>query len=56
MAGRSRFLMLISAPGADLMMATIAMMQALQRDEPQAATAPRRKHAKLQNFSVTATP
>jgi hypothetical protein len=38
--------MLIGEHGAP-MMATIAMMQALQRDEPKAVPAPRRKRAKV---------
>jgi hypothetical protein len=38
--------MLIGEHGGDPMMAHIAMMRALHRHKPEAATAPRRKRAK----------
>jgi hypothetical protein len=39
--------MLIGEHGGDPMMATIAMMRALQREAPKAAPEPRRKRAKV---------
>jgi hypothetical protein len=40
-------LMLVGESGGDPMMARIAMMKALHRDEPKAVPAPRRKRAKV---------
>jgi hypothetical protein len=42
----AELLMLIGEHGGDPMMAHIAMMQALRKDEPKAAPVPRRKRAK----------
>ena len=43
----AKVLMLIGEHGGDPLMARIAMLQALHRDEPKAPPAPRRKRAKV---------